>query len=218
MTSYNSDNERIKAKYFDYLRTAGRKSDKTTEQARKAIIRYEAFTDYASFKAFSKETAIAYKQHLSKAQAVASGEALKAGTLRNLICPLINFFTWLAFHPEYKKYINHHDIKYLELSENESRANHLADFKEFPTIDIIETCVRNYPTVTEIDKRDRAMMAFTALTGIRDDALCSLKLRHFDPNRGIIKQYASDGVKTKFRKNFTTGYFPLSPYLETVYK
>jgi hypothetical protein len=34
------------------------------------------------------------------------------------------------------------------------------------------------PAITEIERRDRALIAFTILTGSRDGATSSLKLKH----------------------------------------
>lgn len=89
--NFNADNERIKHAYFQYLQTAGRKSPKTVEQARKAIIEYEKFTNFASFKSFNKHKAIDYKNHLAFKKAKHSKELIKPTTLRNLIKPLIAF-------------------------------------------------------------------------------------------------------------------------------
>jgi hypothetical protein len=57
------------------------------------------------------------------------------------------------------------------------------------------------PAATEIEKRDRAVIALTLLTGARDGALASLKLKHIDLAQQRLIQDACD-VKTKFSKSF----------------
>jgi integrase len=62
------------------------------------------------------------------------------------------------------------------------------------------------PAATE--RRDRALIALALLTGARDGALASLKLKHVDLVQGRIDQDARD-VKTKFSKTFSTWFFPV---------
>jgi len=64
------------------------------------------------------------------------------------------------------------------------------------------------PTKTEIELRNRALVAFTILTGARDGAIASMKLKHVDLIKGCIQQDARE-VKTKFSKTFTTYFFPI---------
>ena len=64
------------------------------------------------------------------------------------------------------------------------------------------------PTQTEIERRNRALVAFALLTGARDSAIASMKLKHVDLIEGCVHQDARE-VKTKFSKTFTTYYFPV---------
>jgi integrase len=64
------------------------------------------------------------------------------------------------------------------------------------------------PSFTEIDRRNRALVAFTLLTGARDSAIASLKLKHVDLTAGCVHQDARE-VRTKFSKTFTTFFFPV---------
>jgi integrase len=59
------------------------------------------------------------------------------------------------------------------------------------------------PAATEIEQRNRALVALTILTGARDGAIASLKLRHIDIAEGKIDQDARE-VRTKFSKSFVT--------------
>jgi integrase len=64
------------------------------------------------------------------------------------------------------------------------------------------------PKQGEIALRDRALIAFTLVTGVRDGALTSLKLKHVDLEQGRLDQDARE-VKTKFSKTFSTWFFPV---------
>jgi integrase len=64
------------------------------------------------------------------------------------------------------------------------------------------------PASTDIEKRDRALIAFTALAGARDGAIASFKLKHIDIAESKIDQDARE-VRTKFSKSFITTFFPV---------
>jgi integrase len=77
-----------------------------------------------------------------------------------------------------------------------------------PTLEQIRYVIQNMPATSEIERRDRALIAFTILTGARDGAIASFKLRHIDIAEGKIDQDARE-VRTKFSKSFVTAFFPV---------
>lgn len=58
------------------------------------------------------------------------------------------------------------------------------------------------PVETVIDRRNRALIAFAILTGMRDRAIVSLSLRHVDLSKSppLVRQ-EPDQVDTKFSKS-----------------
>jgi integrase len=64
------------------------------------------------------------------------------------------------------------------------------------------------PANTDIARRDRAVVALVMITGVRDGALVSLKLKHLDVERRCLIQDARE-VNTKFSKTFTTWFYPV---------
>ena len=66
MTKHNPENERIKRKYFAYLKEAKRHSEPTVDAAAKALSRFEEYNRYRDFKAFHYEQAVAFKRHLAE--------------------------------------------------------------------------------------------------------------------------------------------------------
>jgi integrase/recombinase XerD len=71
----------------------------------------------------------------------------------------------------------------------------------------INHVINTMPTSSEIDLRNRALIAFTVLTGARDSAIASMKLKHVDLVANSVFQDARE-VDTKFSKTFTTFFFP----------
>lgn len=66
------------------------------------------------------------------------------------------------------------------------------------------------PSANPVEKRNRAVIAFTLLTGVRDGALSSLQLKHVDIAARTVFQDGRE-VKTKGRKTFTSHFFPVGP-------
>src|SRR5262249_26961617 len=77
-----------------------------------------------------------------------------------------------------------------------------------PSLSQIQHVIRTMPDGTEIERRDRAIVAFILLTGARDSAVTTIRLKHIDLVAGSVYQDARE-VKTKFSKTFTTYFFPV---------
>ena len=80
---------------------------------------------------------------------------------------LKRFFGWLAHQPGYKSRIALTDIEYLNLAEKEVRAARAPAERAYPTIEQVEHAISRMPASTDIERRDRALIAFTAITGVR---------------------------------------------------
>jgi integrase len=88
--------------------------------------------------------------------------------------------------------------------------------KPFPTMEQIRLVVRNMPATTDIELRDQALVAFTILTGIRDGATASLKLKHVNLALNLIEQ-RGDEVNTKFSKTIHTYFFPVGDEFKSIF-
>ena len=64
------------------------------------------------------------------------------------------------------------------------------------------------PDKTDIERRDRALVAFAIVSGAQDRAIISFRLKHIDIEHDRIEQDARD-VRTKRAKTFTTWFFPV---------
>jgi integrase len=208
MTSYNAANERMKRHYFAYLADAQGHSEQTIDSVAKAIARFEAYTRYKDFKTFHIEQAKAFKRDLADQRGHRSGEPLSKATLYATLTSLKRFFVWLAGQPGYKSRISYSDAEYFNLSAKETRIAKATRPARVPTLEQIRHVIQSMPATTDIERRDRALIAFAILSGARDGAIASFKLRHIDVAEGKIDQDARD-VHTKFSKSFITTFFPV---------
>jgi integrase len=208
MSSHNAANERIKRQYFAYLIEARGHSEQTIDAVAKALARFEAYTRHRDFKAFHIDQAKGFKRMLSEQRAENSDECLSRATQYGTVTALKRFFVWLAGQPGYKSRISYADAEYFNLSIKEARIAKASRPERVPTLDQIRHVLQCMPTGTDIELRDRALIAFTILTGARDGAIASLKLRHLEMTAGRLDQDARD-VQTKFAKSFATWFFPV---------
>ena len=208
MTTYNPDNERIKRKYFAYLKEAQRHSEATVDAVAKALDRFEVYTKHKDFKAFHFDQAIAFKRHLSEQKGVQSGENLSKATLYATLTQLKRYFQWLAWQPGYKSRFQYSDADYFNPSDKDIRIATARREQKAPTLEQIKHVINTMPYSTEVERRNRAVVAFTLLTGARDRAIASMKLKHVDLTANSVTQDARE-VNTKFSKTFTTFFFPV---------
>lgn len=214
MRKRHPENERIKRQYLGHLTDAKRKVPKTVDQIAAAIAHFEASTDYKDFKLFHIEQARRYKRLLIEHPSEETGKPLAKATIHARLMALKAFFQWLSGRPGYRK-IAYGDSEYFNPSANDTRIATALREKPVPSIEQIRHVVEMMPTLTDIEKRNRALVAFTLLTGARDDAMASLSLRHVDLTAHTVLQDARS-VRTKNRKTFTTWFFPVGEPFETI--
>jgi integrase len=215
MSKHNPENERIKRKYFGYLKEAKRHSEPTVDAAAKALSRFEEYNRYRDFKAFHFEQAIAFKRYLAEQKGQRSGEKLSKATLHATLTQLKQFFQWLAWQPGYKSRFQYSDADYFNLSDKDTRIATAKREQKTPTLEQVKHVIQTMPTETEIEHRNRALVAFTLLTGARDSAIASMKLKHIDLIENCVYQDARE-VKTKFSKTFTTFFFPVGEEIREI--
>jgi integrase len=215
MTKHNASNERIKRKYFNYLKEARRHGEQTVDMAAKALDRFEVYTQYRDFHAFHLEQAIAFKKRLAEQKGQRSGKELSKATLHATLTQLRRFFQWLAWHPGYKSRLNYSDAEYFNLSDKDTRIARARREQRVPTLEQIRHVINLMPVGTEIEQRNRALIAFTLLTGARDSAIASMRLKHIDLAAGRVDQDARE-VNTKFSKTFTTFFFPVGDEIRRI--
>ena len=210
MRKYDPKNERVKRKYFTFLKEAKRQDEASVDAAAKAISRFEEYTSWRDFKTFHFNQAVGFKKFLAQYRNARTGKGLSKATLNSTLRCLKAFFQWLSRESGYKSRINYSDAEYFNLSDKDVRVANAKRSSRVPTIEQIRKAVSCMPDGTVIDRRNRALIAFTVLTGARDSAIASLKLKHVDLESDLecVFQDARE-VKTKASKTFTTYFFPV---------
>lgn len=208
MSRFNPKNERIKRSYFTYLKEARRRDEASLDAVAKALSRFEEATAWRDFNQFSPKHAVAFKRKLDSQLSLRTGDRLSRATVHSTLSALRAFFFWLADQPGFKRSISYSDSDYFNLSEKDVRIARASREKPFPTLAQLEHVLATLPAETDLERRDRALIALAMLTGARDGALASFKLRHIDLAQARLDHDARD-VKTKFSKTFSTWFFPV---------
>ena len=215
MVEHNANNERIKRQYFVFLKEAKRHSEATVDAVAKALARFEAYSKFRDFKAFHTDLAVAFKKHLADQNSKTTGEKLAKATLHATLAELKRFFQWLAWQPGYKSRLKCSDAEFFNLSEKETRIAMARREKKFATLAQVKHVIGAMPSNSEIERRDRALLAFILLTGARDSAIASMKLKHVDLAANCVHQDARE-VNTKASKTFTTFFFPVGDEIRQI--
>ena len=215
MTPYNPQNERIKREYFRWLKEARRYSEATVDAAAEALARFEADAKFRDFRLFHFEQAIAFKRRLAEQDSPTTGKPLSKATLHATCAHVKRFFEWLSSQTRHKPRFRYTDAQYFNTSGKDARVATARREKPFPTLEQVKRVIETMPDGSDIERRDRALVAFTLLTGARDGAIASMKLKHIDVIAGSVCQDARE-VKTKNSKTFTTFFFPVGDEVRAI--
>ncbi|MGE5539626.1 MAG: tyrosine-type recombinase/integrase [Gemmatimonas sp.] len=213
----NPGNDRLKREYLVYLKDARQRSEATVEQVRHAIDRFEAYNGFKDFGTFNKEQALAFKHQLLGAKGPRSRRQLSKATAHHILRSLREFLIWLHGRPGYRRRVDPMNVAYLNLTTKEEREAHAAKPKPYATFEQYRTALFAMPSGTDLERRDRAVMALLLLTAMRDAAAISLKLKHVDAERGYIFQDPRE-VRTKFSKAIETVFLPVGDDVAEIFR
>jgi integrase len=208
MPKYCSENEKVKRAYAFYLEAASGKQNATIDGALRAIARFEESTGFKPFSKFGVEQARSFRARIVEPNP--DGKLLSAATVSTTLKHLRNFFLWLSREPGYRSRLNPNDAHYFNPSEQDRRIAGARREGHVPTLEDIKRVLDAMPSRSPVEKRDRALVAFAILSGARDGAIITFRLKHLDLAAGTVFQDGRD-VKTKRRKTFTSTFFPVGP-------
>ncbi|WP_028765336.1 tyrosine-type recombinase/integrase [Shewanella colwelliana] len=208
MKTNSTKNARILYEYAKYLKEAKQLDDSTIDGVMKSINRFDEATNYLDFKKFRAKHAIAFKKHLLSCKSVVTGDKLSKATVLTTMRHLKGFFQFLVTQKGYRAKINYSDIEYFNLSEKDTRIANAKRTRNVATVEQIMQTLQAMPCETVLEMRDRALLAFVLITGARDGAVASVKIKHVDLVEQSFYQDARE-VKTKFSKTFITYFFPV---------
>ena len=209
MSKYCPENERVKRDYTFWLETSNGKQNATIDAALRAIERFEASTNWKPFRKFHIEQARSFRARLAE-ETNSINRPLSAATVTSTLKHLRNFFLWLSREPGFRSALNSNDANYFTPSEQDVRVATARREKRVASLEEIKRVLASMPSCTTIERRDRAIVASAILTGARDGALASFRLKHIDMSAQTLFQDARE-VRTKGRKTFTSIFFPVGP-------
>lgn len=213
----NPKNDRLKRDYLVWLREAKQRSPATVDQVRHAIDRYETYIRFKGFDTFNRDQAMGFKHSMLEADAKRSGKPMSLSTVHHVLQANKDFLAWLHNRPGFRRAISLHDIPYLNLSKGEERQARTSKPKDYPGVEEFRRAIMAMPAASEIDRRDRAVMALLLLTGMRDAALIGLKLQDVEMSRRYIFQDPRH-AHTKFRKPIDTFMLPIGDDVDRVFR
>lgn len=207
----NARNEKVKRRYFKLLREAKGHSESTIVVVERAIHLFEESTSYQDFATFSERQATGFKRWLN--EKVNRGRKLSVTTRYHQLRHVKAFFTWLSTQQGFRSRISLDAVSYLTMDRRSKQEALATQPKRFPSLQQVKSLVDSIKIETEMDRRDRALISFMLLTGIRYSAACSLPLCCIDIEGQVIYQDPRQGVKTKSGKTITSHILPFDDLL-----
>jgi integrase len=212
---FNAKNERVKHRYLNFLTEARQLSVATVDQIAAAVADFEESTGYRDFRLFRPEQAQSYKHRLGKAINPVSHRPLAKATISSRLAALKAFVQWLSREPGFRR-LNFSDAEYFNLSGNEERIAKTVRERPAPTIEQIRHVLQAMPSCTALERRNRALIAFTLLSGARDNAIASMSVKHVNIDQERLNQDARE-VRTKNAKTMTTWFFPVGEDIVAIF-
>jgi site-specific recombinase XerC len=187
MPKYCPENERVKRDFAFFLQAASGKQDATIDAALRAIERFENSTGRKPFSKFHVEQARSFRAGIVD-QMGRDGRPLSAATITTILKHLRNFFLWLSREPGFRSKLSANDANYFTPSDQDRRIAGARREGPVPSLKEVVQVLRAMPGNTVIEKRNRAVIAFAILTGARDGALASFRLKHINLTAGTVFQ------------------------------
>jgi integrase/recombinase XerD len=206
----NEENERLKRRYLQHVRYKKGRDSATLDKIADAITQFDRANGHKSLKLFRIEWAMTFADKLEKRTNSKTGKPISKSTADGLMRMLKDFFLWVADQEGYRKQVRYSHAEYFRVSMKAGRIAHADRDAPYPSPEMCRHAFDQMPTATDIERRNKAAFAFLMLTGIRDGALVTVRLKHINLTEGTVYQDARD-VKTKFSKTFSTWFFPVDP-------
>lgn len=191
---FNAANERVKYKYRQHIRRVGQKDEKTVLAALKHIREFEIFVDFKGFECFDSHLADKYIQSML-------GKDLSLSYVTDNIRSLRDFLNWLERQRGYRSKIDSNHIEYLNLTNNQRRTAKAPQYQKAYSYDQIIAAIRQMPSKTDCEKRDKAVISLQALCTLRVSELRTVKLKSLIEEDGEHFIYVCPkDMQTKFAK------------------
>ncbi|NIA31538.1 MAG: tyrosine-type recombinase/integrase, partial [Actinobacteria bacterium] len=125
---------------------------------------------------FNEKVAIDYKELLLKK--TFRGNPILKKTVNNMLATIRDFLVWITQQPGYRTNFNHSHILYLNLGRAVTRAIESSEeIKRIPSLEYVKSLIKSIDGKSEVDYRDRALIALTLLGGFRGGTLTSIRIK-----------------------------------------
>ena len=199
MTKVNHKNERLKLHWEEELERDD--SPSTIDHKLAALTCFEEATDYLDFEKITVEAVDKFIEHVSKLPTRSRTNIAKVNSVKS-------FFQWMVMDERIKGKTARKPINALRLKRKDRTASRARKPRPIATIAQIQTAVEAMPKTTAIERRNRMLVAFTLVSGARDGAIISMRVKHVDLINKQVHQDPNE-VDTKAGKQINTWFFPV---------
>lgn len=204
MHEVNPKNERLKLEWIEELQI--QKAESTIDQRLAALRQYEAATGWADFTAIDRDKVKAYLEALRQTSTRMRTKQAKVRHVRG-------FFDWMIADERLRPKKVRKALLSLRLNDKEARAGRAVRTVDHATVEQIINTIQSMPKTNAIERRNRALLAFTLLSGARDGAIITMKLKHIRWAEREVLQDPNE-VATKASKMIQTWFFPVGQFIE----
>lgn len=200
------DNDVLRFRFQQFQQHAAGKNNKTIDELLSALTEFEKFTSNKSFVRLDTDDIVAFKDHLRSRASKTSSKRLAATTITHKLAHLKTFFRWLMDQNEGRAIKSsvvdcfNPDMRTRTAARSTKQRN-WCELKDWNRV------FAAMPVSSLVQRRDRALIAMLIVTAIRDAALVSLCLKHFDFDEQRLMQDGLE-VDTKFGATTETAFFP----------
>lgn len=213
----NSANLILRYEYQLYLKEVFGFATKTILATLRHITQFDDHLQHVDYKTVHRDDIIAYKAKIEAGLSAMNQEQRSASTIVHSLINLKKFFQWLELKTDVK--LSSAGLgEYFSPSRELSALASISTTERFvPSLEQLRDLISAMPHESFFQKRDRAILAFLTLSGVRISALLSLQIQHIDvENRSIFQDARM--VQTKNKKTMRTKWFPVGDYIEAIVK
>jgi integrase len=208
----NHSNDQLRHGHFRFLK--GRVDNKTLDAKMRHIVEFEVFIDFRDFASLTEKQAIAFRDQVHERPSQRGAKHLSPSSIVHTLSNVKTFFEWLAKLKGQRR-LNLAAVEYLTASNRVKVGARTGPDAFVPTPDHIRRAIAAITPDTPLNRRNRAMVAFLFLSGMRIAAVVSTRVKHVDLKKCQIDQDASE-VDTKFGKNMRTDFFHVGSDIELI--
>ncbi|NIZ62306.1 hypothetical protein DL239_15125 [Sedimentitalea sp. CY04] len=210
---WHTINDRVVHEWQAY---AGRYDPKTVQSHLVSIRDLERFLDGRPFDKVKPRNVGAYRDHIVRLLAKPKKEGgLSNSTVRHRASHLSAFFKWLRGQSGYRR-LSASIPDYFALPRSASARQAKQEAKAYASIEEAWRMVALMPEETIVQRRDRAMVAFAYICGLRAGALTSIRFKHLDLENRTFVQDATM-MRAKNGKSYQAKWFPRTEAFQEVF-